>query len=212
MSIDSYGARDRLEVGGKGYEIFRTEVVEGADTLPFSLKVLLENLLRTEDGANVTAEDIAALGRWNPADEPNREIQFTPARVIMQDFTGVPCVVDLATMREAMADLGGDPARVNPLAPAEMVIDHSVVADLFGTPNAFTRNVELEYQRVAYPAPCILLMGSERLGLSPAEQEPCDLLVRIPMAGTCDSLNLGVATSIMLYEIFQQGRGRPADQ
>ncbi|MCA0251915.1 MAG: aconitate hydratase, partial [Actinobacteria bacterium] len=147
MSIDSYQSRDDLTVGGQTYEIFRVDAVEGSDTLPYSLKVLLENLLRTEDGANVTAEDIAALGQWNPADEPNREIQFTPARVIMQDFTGVPCVVDLATMREAMADLGGDPSKVNPLAPAEMVIDHSVVADLFGTPNAFARNVELEYQR-----------------------------------------------------------------
>ncbi len=129
------------------YEIFALDKVEGADTLPFSLKVLLENLLRTEDGANITADDIKALGAWDPSDEPNREIQFTPARVIMQDFTGVPCVVDLATMREAIADLGGDPAKVNPLSPAEMVIDHSVVADLFGTPDAFTRNVELEYQR-----------------------------------------------------------------
>ncbi|MGC3955602.1 MAG: aconitate hydratase AcnA [Propionicimonas sp.] len=147
MSIDSYQSRDNLTVGGQSYEIFRVDAVEGSQTLPYSLKVLLENLLRTEDGANVTAGDIAALGNWNPEDEPNREIQFTPARVIMQDFTGVPCVVDLATMREAMADLGGDPAKVNPLAPAEMVIDHSVVADLFGTPNAFARNVELEYQR-----------------------------------------------------------------
>ena len=147
MSIDSYRARDQLQVGEKRYEIFRVDAVEGSSDLPFSLKVLLENLLRTEDGANVTAEHIAALGGWDPADEPNREIQFSPARVIMQDFTGVPCVVDLATMREAMADLGGDPAKVNPLSPAEMVIDHSVVADLFGTPNAFARNVELEYQR-----------------------------------------------------------------
>ncbi len=147
MSIDSYQARDDLTVGGKTYEIFRVDAVEGSTSLPYSLKVLLENLLRTEDGANVTSEDILALGRWNPDEEPNREIQFTPARVIMQDFTGVPCVVDLATMREAMADLGGDPSKVNPLAPAEMVIDHSVVADLFGTPNAFARNVELEYQR-----------------------------------------------------------------
>jgi aconitate hydratase len=147
MSTDSYQSRDELTVGGKTYEIFRVDAVAGSQSLPYSLKVLLENLLRTEDGANVTAEDIRALGHWNPDDEPNREIQFTPARVIMQDFTGVPCVVDLATMREAMADLGGDPAKVNPLAPAEMVIDHSVVADLFGTPNAFARNVELEYQR-----------------------------------------------------------------
>ncbi|MCA0306780.1 MAG: aconitate hydratase [Actinobacteria bacterium] len=147
MSIDSYSASDQLTVAGKTYQIFRVDAVEGSATLPFSLKVLLENLLRTEDGANITADDIAALGAWDPASEPNREIQFTPARVIMQDFTGVPCVVDLATMREAIAELGGDATKVNPLSPAEMVIDHSVVADLFGTPDAFTRNVELEYQR-----------------------------------------------------------------
>ena len=147
MSINSFGARTTLEVGGTGYEIFALDAVEGAETLPFSLKVLLENLLRTEDGANITADDIRALGAWEPSDQPNREIQFTPARVIMQDFTGVPCVVDLATMREAIAELGGDPSKVNPLSPAEMVIDHSVVADLFGTVDAFARNVELEYQR-----------------------------------------------------------------
>ena len=147
MSIDSYAAADQLNVAGKNYQIFRVDAVAGSATLPFSLKVLLENLLRTEDGANITAADIAALGSWDPTAEPSKEIQFTPARVIMQDFTGVPCVVDLATMREAIADLGGDPAKVNPLSPAEMVIDHSVVADVFGTPDAFTRNVELEYQR-----------------------------------------------------------------
>ncbi len=147
MSIDSYSAADQLDVAGKSYQIFRVDAVDGSASLPFSLKVLLENLLRTEDGANITAADIAALGAWDPASEPSKEIQFTPARVIMQDFTGVPCVVDLATMREAIAELGGDPGKVNPLSPAEMVIDHSVVADLFGTPDAFTRNVELEYQR-----------------------------------------------------------------
>ncbi len=147
MSKNSFGARTTLEVGGTDYEIFDLGQVPGSDTLPFSLKVLLENLLRTEDGANITADDIRALGGWEPSDEPNREIQFTPARVIMQDFTGVPCVVDLATMREAIAELGGDAKKVNPLSPAEMVIDHSVVADLFGTPDAFARNVELEYQR-----------------------------------------------------------------
>ncbi|MFT3861275.1 aconitate hydratase AcnA [Micropruina sp.] len=147
MSINSFDARTTLEVAGETYEIFALDKVEGSATLPFSLKVLLENLLRTEDGANITADDIRALGAWEPSDEPNREIQFTPARVIMQDFTGVPCVVDLATMREAIAELGGDPAKVNPLSPAEMVIDHSVVADLFGTSDAFARNVELEYQR-----------------------------------------------------------------
>ncbi len=147
MSVNSFGAKSTLQVGDTSYEIFRLDAVEGHDQLPYSLKVLLENLLRTEDGANITAEDIRALGAWDPNAEPDREIQFTPARVIMQDFTGVPCVVDLATMREAIADLGGDPAKVNPLSPAEMVIDHSVVADLFGTSDAFARNVELEYQR-----------------------------------------------------------------
>ena len=121
--------------------------LENADRLPFSLKVLLENLIRTEDGANITADHIRALANWDPGAEPDIEIQFTPARVIMQDFTGVPCVVDLATMREAMADLGGDPDKINPLAPAEMVIDHSVIADVFGRADAFERNVELEYER-----------------------------------------------------------------
>ena len=118
-----------------------------SDSLPYSLKVLLENLLRTEDGADITADDIRALAGWDADAEPDKEIQFTPARVIMQDFTGVPCVVDLATMREAMADLGGDATKINPLAPAELVIDHSVIADVFGTPEAFERNVEIEYER-----------------------------------------------------------------
>ena len=132
-SKDSCGARADLEVGGTTYEIFRVDAVEGSARLPFTHKVLLENLLRTEDGANVTADQIRALGSWDPTSEPSEEIQFTPARVIMQDFTGVPCVVDLATMREAMKDLGGDPAKINPLAPAELVIDHSVIADFFGS-------------------------------------------------------------------------------
>ncbi|MFV2197577.1 aconitate hydratase AcnA [Nocardiopsis sp. LOL_012] len=147
MSANSFGARDTLRVGDESYEIFRLESVEGADRLPYSLKVLLENLLRTEDGANVTADHIRALGQWDPKAQPNQEIQFTPARVIMQDFTGVPCVVDLATMREAVRDMGGDPDKINPLAPAELVIDHSVVVDLFGRPDAFERNVEIEYER-----------------------------------------------------------------
>ncbi|NUP52789.1 MAG: aconitate hydratase AcnA [Catenulispora sp.] len=146
-SKNSFGARDTLAVGAQSYEIFRIGAVEGSARLPFSLKVLLENLLRTEDGANVTAAQIQALGQWDPSSEPDTEIQFTPARVIMQDFTGVPCVVDLATMREAVAELGGDPAKVNPLAPAELVIDHSVIADVFGRPDAFERNVEFEYGR-----------------------------------------------------------------
>ncbi|GAA2582866.1 aconitate hydratase AcnA [Dactylosporangium fulvum] len=146
-SLDTFGARSQLSVGDASYEIFKIGKVEGADRLPYSLKILLENLLRTEDGANITADHIRALGAWDATAEPSVEIQFTPARVLMQDFTGVPCVVDLATMREAVVELGGDPTRVNPLAPAELVIDHSVIADLFGRPDAFERNVELEYGR-----------------------------------------------------------------
>ncbi len=146
-STDSFGARGQLDVGGNGYEIFRLSAVEGAERLPFSLKVLLENLLRTEDGTNVTADHVRALAGWDPTAAPDTEIQFSPGRVIMQDFTGVPCVVDLATMREAVTELGGDPTKVNPLAPAELVIDHSVIIDVFGTPDAFERNVDFEYGR-----------------------------------------------------------------
>ncbi|WP_026059705.1 aconitate hydratase [Microbacterium yannicii] len=146
-TVDSFGAKSTLTVGSTDYEIFRISTVEGHQKLPFSLKVLLENLLRTEDGANVTKAQIEALGAWDADAEPNTEIQFTPARVVMQDFTGVPCIVDLATMREAVETLGGDPKRINPLSPAEMVIDHSVIADLFGTENALERNVEIEYER-----------------------------------------------------------------
>ncbi len=144
--VNSFGAAEILKVGEKSYRIFKLNSVD-SKTLPYSLKILLENLLRTEDGANVTASQIEALANWDAAAEPDTEIQFTPARVIMQDFTGVPCVVDLATMREAVAALGGDPKRINPLAPAELVIDHSVQIDVAGSPDAFERNVELEYQR-----------------------------------------------------------------
>ncbi|WP_406006250.1 aconitate hydratase AcnA [Streptomyces sp. NBC_00637] len=147
MSANSFDARSTLQVGDESYEIFRLDKVEGSARLPYSLKVLLENLLRTEDGANITADHIRALGTWDSQAQPSQEIQFTPARVIMQDFTGVPCVVDLATMREAVKELGGDPAKVNPLSPAELVIDHSVIADKFGTNDAFAQNVELEYGR-----------------------------------------------------------------
>ncbi|MEY4136446.1 MAG: putative aconitate hydratase [Actinomycetota bacterium] len=146
-SKDSFGAQGQLQVGSQSYEIFRISAVEGSARLPFTHKVLLENLLRTEDGANVTRETIAALGSWDPSAEPTDEIQFTPARVVMQDFTGVPVVVDLATMREAVTDLGGDPSKIEPLAPAELVIDHSVIADYFGTPDAESLNVALEYDR-----------------------------------------------------------------
>ncbi|ALE91887.1 aconitate hydratase [Arthrobacter alpinus] len=146
-NVDSFGSKGVLNVAGTEYEIFRLNSVEGAKSLPFSLKVLLENLLRTEDGANITADHVRALAAWDPNAEPDTEIQFTPARVIMQDFTGVPCIVDLATMREAVKELGGDPTRVNPLAPAEMVIDHSVQIDVFGNSDAVERNMEIEYQR-----------------------------------------------------------------
>ncbi|MCK8671305.1 aconitate hydratase AcnA [Rhodococcus sp. NPDC003382] len=146
-SIDSFGAKGTLEVGENSYEIFRLSAVPGTEKLPYALKVLAENLLRTEDGANITADHIRAIANWDPSAEPSVEIQFTPARVIMQDFTGVPCVVDLATMREAVTTLGGDPNKVNPLSPADMVIDHSVILDYFGTADALERNVDLEYQR-----------------------------------------------------------------
>ena len=147
-SKNSFGSRDQLTARSvAGVEYFRIDRIDGSARLPFSLKVLLENLLRTEDGKNVTGAQIDALANWRADAEPSTEVQFTPSRVVMQDFTGVPAVVDLATMREAMRDLGGDPARINPLSPAELVIDHSVIADLFGAPDSFARNVALEYQR-----------------------------------------------------------------
>ena len=146
-SIDTFGAKGTLEVGNESYEIFRLSAVPGTEKLPYALKVLAENLLRTEDGVNITKDHIDAISNWDPEAEPSIEIQFTPARVIMQDFTGVPCIVDLATMREAVTALGGDPEKVNPLAPAELVIDHSVIIDVFGRADAFERNVDIEYQR-----------------------------------------------------------------
>src|SRR5580704_4740668 len=147
MTANSFGSMSSLRVGGTGYQIHRLDAVDGSADLPFSLKILLENLLRTEDGRNITAEHVSALAQWDPAADPSIEIQFTPARVLLQDLTGVPAVVDLASMREAMRDLGGDPGKINPLVPAELVIDHSVVADIFGRPDAFDRNVELEFGR-----------------------------------------------------------------
>jgi aconitate hydratase len=147
MTANSFGSRGTLGVAGEEYKIYRVGAVPGSQTLPFSLKVLLENLLRTEDGVNITADQITALTNWDPKAEPDTEIQFTPARVILQDLTGVPAVVDLAAMREAMRALGGDATKINPLIPAELVIDHSVVADVFGRPDAFSRNVELEFGR-----------------------------------------------------------------
>jgi aconitate hydratase len=147
MSVNSFNSKSQISVYGKTYEFFDISSIDGASNLPFSLKILLENLLRTEDGANITAEQIRALATWDPAANVDTEIQFTPARVVMQDFTGVPCIVDLATMREAIVDLGGDPAKVNPLAPAELVIDHSVIADFFGTEDSFEKNTDIEYER-----------------------------------------------------------------
>jgi aconitate hydratase len=146
-SVNSFEARNTLAVGDSSYQIYRLDAVPGTEKLPYSLKVLAENLLRNEDGSNITKDHIQAIANWDPKAEPSIEIQYTPARVVMQDFTGVPCIVDLATMREAIGDLGGDAEKVNPLAPADLVIDHSVIADLFGRADAFKRNVEIEYQR-----------------------------------------------------------------
>ena len=146
-SLNTFASRSTLDVDGRDYEIYHLDAVPGLERLPYSLKVLAENLLRTEDGANITADHVRALAAWDPAAEPDTEIQFTPARVVMQDFTGVPCIVDLATMREAVADLGGDPEVINPLNPAEMVIDHSVQIDSFGRPGSLERNKEREYER-----------------------------------------------------------------
>jgi aconitate hydratase len=147
MSKNSLGSAKKLTVSGHEYEIFDISTQDGASDLPFSLKILLENLLRTEDGANITADHIKALAQWDPSVEPDIEIQFTPARVVMQDFTGVPCIVDLATMREAIVELGGDASKVNPLAPAELVIDHSVIADVYGSKDSFEKNTDIEYER-----------------------------------------------------------------
>ena len=188
-SIDSFGARGTLNVGSASYEIFRIAAVEGSAKLPFTHKVLLENLLRTEDGANVTHDTIASLGAWDPSAEPSQEIQFTPARVVMQDFTGVPVVVDLATMREAVKELGGDPAMIEPLAPAELVIDHSVIADFFGTPERAEpqRRARVRAQPRALPVPAL---GPERVrrvqGRAPGpgivHQVNIEALARVVMA------------------------------
>jgi len=169
MTADSFGSQDTLRAGVQKYRIYRLDAVDGARTLPFSLKILLENLLRNEDGTNVTDGHVQALAGWDPRAEPDTEIQFTPARVIMQDLTGVPAVVDLATMREAMRHLGGDAAAINPLVPAELVIDHSVVADVFGRPDAFARNVDLEFER-----------NAERFGFLRWGQEAFDRFKVVP--------------------------------
>jgi len=151
MSSNTFNSRSSLKVGSKEYEIYRLDALDkqGVSTkhLPYSLRILLENLLRTEDGRNVTPQEIRALAAWNSKSKPDKEIAFTPSRVLLQDFTGVPAVVDLAAMRDAMRTLGGDPALINPLQPAELVIDHSVQVDEFGTTSAFDMNALLEFQR-----------------------------------------------------------------
>ena len=144
---DSFGARARLAVGGRDHEIFRLDVVEDLERLPYSVKVLLENLLRQEADGAVPGEQVEAVATWEPTDEARSEIGFAPSRVVLQDFTGVPAVVDLAAMRDAMAQLGGDPGVIDPLVPVDLVIDHSIIAEVFGTPDAFQRNADIEFER-----------------------------------------------------------------
>ena len=190
MPADSFGAAGPLTAGGGTYRIFRVDAVDGAARLPFCLKVLLENLLRNEDGHLVTAAQIEALAGWDPAAEPSAEIAFTPARVLLQDFTGVPCLVDLAAMREAMAALGGDPARVSPLRPAELIIDHSVIADFFGRPDALARNIDLEYRR-----------NAERYAfLRWGQQALPGLRVVPPGTGICHQVNLEHLARVVFAE------------
>lgn len=180
MTTNSFGARGQLSVDEKTYEIHRIDQIEGAGRLPYSLKILLENLLRNEDGRLVTAEHITALAGWDADSKANSEIQYTPARVLMQDFTGVPCVVDLVAMRDAMTELGGDPRKINPQIPAELVIDHSVIADVFARPDAFGVNAELEFER-----------NQERYQLLRwGQQSFDDFLVVPPDTGICHQVNL----------------------
>ena len=180
MTSNSFTTRDRLTVDDTSYTIHRLDRIDGAQRLPYSLKVLLENLLRNEDGRLVTAEQIKAIAAWQPAALPHQEIQFTPARVLMQDFTGVPCVVDLVAMRDAITDLGGDAQRINPLIPTELVIDHSVIADVFGQPGAFAINAKLEFER-----------NAERYQLLRwGQQAFADFQVVPPDTGICHQVNL----------------------
>ena len=177
---DSFGARSMLGVDDTSYEMYRLDAVEGSARLPYSLKVLLENLLRNEDGRLVTSDQIRAVADWDPAAEHGAEIQYTPARVLLQDFTGVPCVVDLVAMRDAMVSFGGDPQKINPLIPSELVIDHSVIADAFATERAFRINADLEFER-----------NEERYQLLRwAQQAFDDFLVVPPNTGICHQVNL----------------------
>jgi aconitate hydratase len=197
MAGNSFGARAGLDVGDRSLEVFRLDALDPVGDvggLPFSLKVLLENLLRNEDGSAVTAEDVEAFARWDPAGAEDREIAFSPARVLMQDFTGVPAIVDLAAMRDAMGTLGGDPRKINPLAPAELVIDHSVVADIAGRPDAFVRNVELEFER-----------NRERYAfLRWGQSAFADFRVVPPGTGICHQVNLEYLSRV----VFTNDRGQ----
>src|SRR5690606_40215742 len=191
--MNSFGAKSELTVGDKSYEIYRLDAVEGYERLPYSLKVRLENLLRSEDGKLGTADQVRAVAEWDPAADHGAEIQYTPARVLLQDFTGVPCVVDLVAMRDAMAAFGGDPQKINPLIPSELVIDHSVIADAFGTPKAFRINADLKFQR-----------NQERYQLLRwAQQAFDDFLVVPPDTGICHQVNLEYLSRV----VFTRERG-----
>ncbi len=195
MSDDSFGARDTLKVDDTDYRIYRIDKVPGSERLPYSLKVLLENLLRTEDGRLVTREQIEAVAGWDPKSTHNPEIQFSPARVLMQDFTGVPCVVDLVAMRDAMTQQGGDPKRINPLIPTELVIDHSVIADVFGTEDAFRINTDLEFQR-----------NRERYELLRWAQGAFDdFKVVPPGTGICHQVNLEYLARVVFTREDEEG-------
>lgn len=198
MSVDSFNARDTLNVGDKSYEFFRLDAVPDSKRLPFSTKILLENLLRNEDGHLVTEQHIRALAQQGGAPKTSQEIQFRPARVLLQDFTGVPCVVDLVAMRNAMADFGGDAQKINPLIPAELVIDHSVIADAFGTPQAFEFNAMREFER-----------NQERYQLLRwAQQAFDDFVVVPPDTGICHQVNLEhLARTIFTRKRTDEGGG-----
>jgi aconitate hydratase len=194
---DSFGARSRIAVGDRRYEVFRLDALRGVQRLPFSLKILLENLLRNEDGSTVTASDVEALAAWDPTAEADKEIAFAPARILMQDFTGVPAVVDLAAMRDAMSELGGDPARVNPLIPAELVIDHSVIADFYGSREAFAKNAALEFER-----------NEERYRFLRWGQSAFDTLKVVPPdTGICHQVNLEYLARVVFSD--DDGRAYP---
>src|SRR5680860_737165 len=195
MTTNSFGTRDRLTVGDTTYGIHRLDRIDGSSRLPYSLKVLLENLARNEDGLRVTADQVSALASWDPGAARGSEIAYTPARVLLQDFTGVPCVVDLVAMRDAMAKFGGDPARINPLIPGELVIDHSVIADVFARPDAFRVNADLEFER-----------NQERYGLLRWAQRAFDDFVVVPPdTGICHQVNLEYLSRVVFTRAGPDG-------